>query len=72
MANRVNRDNVAIILVEPKLPENIGAVARAMNNMDIRRLIVVNPANLDPDRMVKMATSHSVDILENMKMCMMI
>lgn len=68
MENRVTRDNVTIILVEPKLPENIGAVARAMNNMDIRRLIVVNPASMDPDRVVKMATSHSMDILENIKM----
>jgi tRNA/rRNA methyltransferase len=67
MADRVNRDNVAIILVEPRLPENIGAVARAMNNMDIRRLIVVNPGNMDPERVMKMATSHSMDILENMK-----
>jgi tRNA/rRNA methyltransferase len=67
MVSRINRDNVAIILVEPKLPENIGAVARAMNNMDIRRLIIINPANLDPDRVVKMATSHSMDILDNMK-----
>jgi tRNA/rRNA methyltransferase len=69
MGNRVNRDNVAVILVEPKLPENIGAVARAMNNMDIGRLMVINPANMDPDRVVKMATSHSLDILDNMKVC---
>jgi tRNA/rRNA methyltransferase len=67
--NRVNKDNVAVILVEPKIPENIGAAARAMNNMDIGRLIVVNPANLDPDRMAKMATSHSMDILEKMEVC---
>lgn len=67
MADRVNRDKIAIILVEPKLPENIGAVARAMNNMDIERLIVVNPCNMDMDRVAKMATSHSMDILENMK-----
>jgi tRNA/rRNA methyltransferase len=67
MADRVNRDNLAIVLVEPKLPENIGAVARAMNNMDIRRLMVVNPGNMYPDRVMKMATSHSMDILENMK-----
>jgi tRNA/rRNA methyltransferase len=63
----VNRKNVAIILVEPKLPENIGAVARAMNNMDMRRLIVVNPVNPDRERMAKMATSHSVDILNTME-----
>jgi tRNA/rRNA methyltransferase len=65
--NRVNRKNVAIVLVEPKAPENIGAVARAMNNMDMERLIVVNPANMDPDRIAKMATSHSMGILEKMQ-----
>jgi len=66
---RVNRKNVAVVLMEPKLPENIGAVARAMNNMDMRRLIVVNPYKLDQDRMAKMATSHSIDILESMEVC---
>jgi tRNA/rRNA methyltransferase len=65
--NRVNRDNVAIILVEPKLPENIGAVVRAMNNMDIGRLILVNPMNVDEDRIARMATSHCMDIVQKMK-----
>lgn len=67
MADRINRDNVAIVLVKPRLPENIGAAARAMNNMDIRRLIVVKPGNMDRERMSMMATSHSMDILESMK-----
>lgn len=65
--DRVNRDNVAIMLVEPKLPENIGAVARAMKNMDIGRLILVNPMNVDEDRIAKMATSRCMDIVRKMK-----
>jgi tRNA/rRNA methyltransferase len=67
MEYRVKRDNVAIILVEPKLPENIGAVARAMNNMDIGRLILVKPMNVDEDRIAMMATSHCMDIVQKMK-----
>ena len=58
MEYRVKRDNVAIVLVEPKLPENIGAVARAMNNMDIGRLILVNPMNVDEDRIARIGGLH--------------
>ena len=29
----LNLEHMAIVLVEPQIPENIGAVARAMNNM---------------------------------------
>jgi len=67
MESRVRRENIAIVLVEPQIPENIGAVARAMNNMDIRRLVLVNPKNSDPARILKMATVHSVDIVEEME-----
>ena len=33
----------SIILVRPQLPENIGMVARAMNNFSLKELIIVNP-----------------------------
>lgn len=59
--------NIAIILVEPQIPENIGAAARAMNNMGIHRLILVNPENCDLSRIVKMATGTSIDIVEEME-----
>ena len=32
-----------ILLVNPQLPENLGAVARAMLNFDFKKLRVVNP-----------------------------
>ncbi len=36
-------DNLAIVLVEPKTPGNVGSVARAMKVAGLSRLIVVNP-----------------------------
>jgi tRNA/rRNA methyltransferase len=60
-------ENIAVVLVEPQIPENIGATARAMNNMGITRLLVVNPENCDLSRIVKMATGPSIDIVEQME-----
>ncbi|MDP6041371.1 MAG: TrmH family RNA methyltransferase, partial [Candidatus Latescibacteria bacterium] len=37
------RDHIRIVLVEPKQPGNIGAVARAMKNTGLSRLYLVNP-----------------------------
>jgi len=59
--------NIAIVLVEPQIPENIGAAARAMNNMGISRLILVKPENCDLSRILKMATGTSIDIVEEME-----
>jgi TrmH family RNA methyltransferase len=39
----MNFDNVRIVLVEPTHPGNIGATARAMKNMSLQRLVLVNP-----------------------------
>lgn len=60
-------DHIAIVLVEPQIPENIGAVARAMNNMGIRRLLLVKPERCDLTRILRMATGTSIDIVENME-----
>ena len=37
-------DKIAIVLVEPQQPGNIGAAARAMANMGLSRLVLVRPA----------------------------
>ena len=42
MKGRMNLDSISIILVRPKFHENIGSVARAMKNMGLSRLMVVN------------------------------
>lgn len=63
----LNLDHIGVILVEPQIPENIGAVARAMNNMGVRRLILVNPERCDLTRILRMATGTSIDIVEEME-----
>ena len=67
MTSQVALENVGIVLVQPQIPENIGAVARAMNNMGLDRLVVVDPKNLDPERMNKTATGSSTKVLEGME-----
>lgn len=67
MENIVNPDHIAIFLVEAQIPENIGSVARAMNNMGLTRLVLVNPSNCDLSRVLKTATGSSIDLVENME-----
>jgi tRNA C32,U32 (ribose-2'-O)-methylase TrmJ len=43
-------DRVAIVLVEPREPGNIGAAARAMANMGLSRLVLVRPPAYLVDR----------------------
>src|SRR5512136_1082748 len=42
MRRKIDLHSIAIVLVRPKFPENIGSVARAMKNMGLGRLGVVN------------------------------
>lgn len=39
--------NITIVLVEPRTPGNIGSTARAMKNMGLSRLTLVNPVQFD-------------------------
>jgi len=41
-------DKVRIVMVDTTEPGNIGAAARAMKNMSLSRLFLVNPANIPP------------------------
>lgn len=67
--DRTPLDHVAIVLMEPKFPENIGAAARAAWNMGISRLIVVASEPPDPERMAMMATHKAAHLLTNMGFC---
>ncbi len=66
MPDRINLTNISIVLHRPRAPENIGAAARAMRNMGIDQLLVVNPHNCDLTRVCKMATHAALDVVENM------
>ena len=66
MPEKIRLDHVVIVLNRPRYPENIGASARAMRNMGLERLIVVNPENCDLTRVLKLATHAAADIIEGM------
>ena len=65
----LKKENIAVILVNPQIPQNIGAAARAMNNMGLSRLILVNPKNPDRDLMLLSGTIHSEEIIDNIEIC---
>jgi len=63
MRRKMRLDSVCIILVRPKSPENIGSTARAMKNMGLNRLFVVNGSSPLHANAYKLA-SGAEDILE--------
>jgi tRNA (cytidine32/uridine32-2'-O)-methyltransferase len=53
--------DIRIVLVEPAHPGNIGAVARAMMNMDLRQLVLVRPREFPhPEASARAAGADSV------------
>jgi len=57
---------ISIVLIEPENPGNIGAIARAMKNFDLNKLVLVNPKcriNQESKNRAKWAQ----DILKNAK-----
>ncbi len=57
----------AVVLVEPKFEENIGAAARVAANMGIGALKVVADRPLDRERMLKMATHKAARLIGEME-----
>lgn len=56
-------DNVRIVLVRPQGAENVGAAARAMKNMGLRQLVLVEPAFRNRAAAAGMAV-HARDVLD--------
>ncbi len=59
-------ENVAIVLVEPQNPGNVGMVCRAMKNMGLHELRLVNPCPLNHPDAAKFAVA-AKDLLEGAK-----
>jgi tRNA (cytidine32/uridine32-2'-O)-methyltransferase len=59
--------NITIILVETSHPGNIGAVARAMKNMGVMNLVLVNP-EMPPDDASEALAGSAGDIIKNSTM----
>jgi len=64
MSEKPDFDNIRIVLVESKVPGNMGAAARAIKNMGLSRLVAVNPWFRDHPQARYMAHG-SEDVLEN-------
>jgi tRNA/rRNA methyltransferase len=64
---RICLDHITIVLQRPRFPENIGAAARAMRNMGVHRMIVVEPENYDLSRVLKMATHVAADVVQEIQ-----
>ena len=47
--------NLHVVLVKPKVPGNIGSVARAMKTMGLERLVLVDPGDYRTDEAFRMA-----------------
>ena len=62
--NKVNLDNIRIVLVEPQVPGNVGAVARAVKSMGITRIVLVKPWFYNHSQARYMAHG-SEDVLDN-------
>jgi tRNA/rRNA methyltransferase len=67
MSDSINLNNISIVLHQPRHPENIGAAARAMCNMGIKHLVVVDPKNLDLIKVLKMATHAAAAIVKQIE-----
>ena len=67
ISNKINPDNITIVLNQPRYPENIGACARAMRNMGFYNLIVVDPENFDIEKVHKLSTHAASDVVEKIQ-----
>lgn len=56
---------IDIILLEPVIPGNVGAVARVMKNFGFTRLVLVNPHCDHISAEARNRAKHSQDVLEN-------
>lgn len=56
--------HISFILVEPKVPENVGAAARAMKTMGFKRLCLVRPCEYRTGK-ARLLAHGSEDILDN-------
>ena len=56
---------IAVILVRPRFPENVGMAARAMANMGVSELILVAPERPVLEKGAPLATQQGLPILES-------
>ena len=62
---KVQNNRPVVILVEPQLGENIGAVARAMLNCGLRKLRLVRPRDGWPNPTAEAMASGAIEVLKS-------
>jgi len=67
MEQKINLENIHIVLHRPRFPENIGSAVRAMRNMGLGKLIVVDPENYDIEKVMRLATHDSAELVAQIK-----
>jgi tRNA/rRNA methyltransferase len=55
------------VLHRPKSPENIGAAARAMRNMGLQHLVVVDPKDFNLIKILRMATHAASNVVKQIE-----
>ena len=60
--------NLSVILVRPRFPENIGMVSRAMANMGVSDLILVDPERWEKDKALPLATAQGGPVLDAVRL----
>jgi tRNA/rRNA methyltransferase len=63
----VTRNNISIVLQRPRYPENIGSAARAMCNMGLTSLVVVDPEIWDEQRIRRLATHAAAPVVDRIQ-----
>jgi tRNA/rRNA methyltransferase len=63
MAETIDLSRIAVVLTKPRFSENIGAAARALQNMGLSRLMVVAPEDYDQEKVNRMATHAAKDLV---------
>ena len=61
-------NNVRVVLVRPRFPENIGMAARAMANMGASDLVLVDPERWEAEKAAPLATSQGQPLLASLRL----
>ncbi|MCU0600664.1 MAG: RNA methyltransferase [Desulfobacterales bacterium] len=61
---KANLDHITIVLNRPKHSENIGSTARAMKNMGLKHLLVIDPERYNKETVLRLATHAAADVVE--------
>ena len=59
------RERLAIVLLHPQTPENVGSIARAMANLGLARLLIAGSPGIARDPAARRLAVHCEDILES-------